>query len=335
MDLVERYLQAVRFWLPRKGQDDLVAELSEDLRCQVEEAEAALGRPLDKAETAALLRKTGDPLQVAAQYLAQGPLLPPPQAMMFRLVVKIVLLWILLPLTVVTAVPSALLSTHPLASMAGALVSYGFSAITALGCITLVFTLVAGTWRGAAPASTWDPLKLPPLRRAGDAKPISRVGSTFQVVFGLLFAGWWMEASTRLPLAWSTLTGPVWSAGPLWADFHGRWFLPILVLTLANVAVAAANLARPDWDRLHNAWGAASGILVAAMCLVTFTAHRPALLENLHTLQTIHMNITDSASLGLFVDEMIGLLLLIVGLSSLGAALSQTVRLTRSKHAPN
>jgi hypothetical protein len=31
MDLLERYLQAVRFFLPRKQQDDIIRELSENL----------------------------------------------------------------------------------------------------------------------------------------------------------------------------------------------------------------------------------------------------------------------------------------------------------------
>jgi len=34
MELVDRYLQAVRFWAP-KPQEDLIAELGEDLRSQI------------------------------------------------------------------------------------------------------------------------------------------------------------------------------------------------------------------------------------------------------------------------------------------------------------
>lgn len=30
MELQDRYLQAVRFWLPQEQQDDIIAELSED-----------------------------------------------------------------------------------------------------------------------------------------------------------------------------------------------------------------------------------------------------------------------------------------------------------------
>ena len=36
-ELLERYLQAVRFWLPKAQQEDILAELSEDLRSQIEE----------------------------------------------------------------------------------------------------------------------------------------------------------------------------------------------------------------------------------------------------------------------------------------------------------
>jgi hypothetical protein len=36
-DLLDRYLHAVRFWLPTSQQQDIVAELSEDLHAQIEE----------------------------------------------------------------------------------------------------------------------------------------------------------------------------------------------------------------------------------------------------------------------------------------------------------
>ena len=50
MALVDRYLHAVKFWLPRKQKDDIIAELSEDLRSQIEDREAELGHPLTDAE---------------------------------------------------------------------------------------------------------------------------------------------------------------------------------------------------------------------------------------------------------------------------------------------
>ena len=59
MDLIDRYLQAVKFWLPSEQKQDIVAELSEDLHSQVEDKESELGRPLSGAEVEAILKKGG------------------------------------------------------------------------------------------------------------------------------------------------------------------------------------------------------------------------------------------------------------------------------------
>ena len=60
MDLLERYLQAVKFFLPRPHQDDIVRELSEN-RIQIEDREEQLGRPLTEDEQADILRRHGHP----------------------------------------------------------------------------------------------------------------------------------------------------------------------------------------------------------------------------------------------------------------------------------
>jgi hypothetical protein len=59
MGLLERYLHAVRGYLPAATQDDIVAELGDDLRARFEERAAALGRPLTEDEEAELLRPYG------------------------------------------------------------------------------------------------------------------------------------------------------------------------------------------------------------------------------------------------------------------------------------
>ncbi len=50
MELIERYLHAVRQLLPRGQQDDMIRELGEDLRGQVEARQEALGRALTLEE---------------------------------------------------------------------------------------------------------------------------------------------------------------------------------------------------------------------------------------------------------------------------------------------
>ncbi len=72
MELIDRYLQAVKFWLPKNQKQDIVAELSEDLRSQVEDREAELGRPLNEAEVGRPAQATrppgagGEPVSAAA-----------------------------------------------------------------------------------------------------------------------------------------------------------------------------------------------------------------------------------------------------------------------------
>src|SRR5689334_21155144 len=71
MELLERYLQAVRFWLPRSQQHDMIEELRDDLRSQIEDREAELGRTLNDAELQAIIRQCGPPMLVASRYLPQ------------------------------------------------------------------------------------------------------------------------------------------------------------------------------------------------------------------------------------------------------------------------
>src|ERR1700760_4714877 len=98
MELLDRYLQAVEFWLPRKQQKDIIEELRDDLNSRIEEKESALGRPLNEGELILLLQQTGHPIRVAGRYLPQqqsliGPMLFP----IYKFVLKIVSLFYLLP----------------------------------------------------------------------------------------------------------------------------------------------------------------------------------------------------------------------------------------------
>ena len=43
MQLLDRYLEAMRFWLPESEQDDIINELSENIRAQVEAGKQSYG----------------------------------------------------------------------------------------------------------------------------------------------------------------------------------------------------------------------------------------------------------------------------------------------------
>jgi hypothetical protein len=77
MDYFERYLQAVRKYLPWQRQDDIIAELRANLEAQREEREAELGRPLTEGEMIDWLKELGAPLEMAGRYQPPRSLIGP------------------------------------------------------------------------------------------------------------------------------------------------------------------------------------------------------------------------------------------------------------------
>ncbi len=89
MELLDRYLKAVKFWLPSEQKQDIIAELSEDIRSQIEDKESELGRPLNDAEVEAILKKGGPPILVAQRYLPQRYLIGPALFPMYWFVLRL------------------------------------------------------------------------------------------------------------------------------------------------------------------------------------------------------------------------------------------------------
>jgi len=77
MELLDRYLHAVKFWLPKAQSQDILAELSEDIHSQIEEKETELGRKLNDSEVEAILKRLGRPVLVANRYAPQQYLIGP------------------------------------------------------------------------------------------------------------------------------------------------------------------------------------------------------------------------------------------------------------------
>src|SRR5689334_2913428 len=101
MELVERYLHAVKWWLPNAQKQDIVAELSEEIRSQIEDREAELGRPLNNLEVESILKGWGSPILVAERYLPQQHLIGPALFPIYRLVLKMAALYYLVPASLV------------------------------------------------------------------------------------------------------------------------------------------------------------------------------------------------------------------------------------------
>ena len=242
MDLVDRYLQAVKFWLPKKQKQDIIAELSEDLRSQIEDREAELGRKLNESEIATLLKQRGRPVLVANRFLPQESLIGPVLFPIYLLVLKIVAAFYMVPWTLVwigIAVSRAVRSGESLIPTIGLFwTAFWPMAFFMVGSITTVFAVLERVQAKSRFLEEWDPRKLPPVR---DPNRIPRANSIVEVVANMVFCIWLiggMWYQTVLHFSGVTIT-----LAPTWRYF----FWGFLLLGVGNTIASAVNLFRPYW----------------------------------------------------------------------------------------
>jgi len=245
MKLVERYLQAVRFWLPKQGKQDILEELAEDIRTDIESRQAALGRDLTDGEIAALLKERGRPILVANAYLPQRYLIGPVLFPIYAFVLKIVGLCYLVPFALVwigLLWNSAHHASHPgsywLAGAGAAWGSMWTAALSALGIATLIFAVLERVPDKAQLFEHWDPSKLPGLR---DPNRIPRMASAFELAVYLVLLTLW--AAKMAPLLLVDQPGLQLLVTPLWHTF----FWGLLAFLVALTGLAAGNVIRPYW----------------------------------------------------------------------------------------
>jgi hypothetical protein len=242
MELIDRYLQAVRFWLP-KSQHDLALELAEDLHSQVEAKEAELGRPLDEGEVSAILKECGNPIVVAGRLRPQDYLIGPMLFPAYRFILKMTLLWMMLPIFMFIVGPVQLVKTGSLgAAIASTIGTIWTGSFIAAGVITLVFVVIERTQTKLGLADKWDPRSLPPLQKP--ERKTSGAKAACELVFnGMAFA--WLLLVPYYPFLILGPAAAFLNAAPMWHTFYA----PVLLLTVASILRLIVILVRPQWVR--------------------------------------------------------------------------------------
>ncbi len=245
MDLLDRYLQAVKFWLPGKQRQDILAELSEDTRSEIEDKEGELGRPIGATELGAILTRWGHPMMVAERYLPQQSLIGPVLLPAYKLVLKILTLVWLVPRTLVWLGFVIFDPSYRTAdAVANGLTSTWVTALHLVVGVTAIFAVME--WRQVKSRAweTWTADQLLERQPARDPNEIPRSQSIAELVGGLIVVWWWLRlvgnpTSYRFADTFQITLWPLYS----WV------YWPILVFLLAGVALACVNLFRPWWTR--------------------------------------------------------------------------------------
>ena len=287
MDLLERYLQAVRKYLPwtlsRARQDDIIAELRANYESQLEEREGDLGRNLTEGEMIDWLKQLGNPMQVAGRYQPAQYLIGPTLFPMYLYVLRLATFWALIVgagvnlILVWTGVPNS-------GTIAGAIFVRGpgavFSAATWVTLIFAVLEYVFARYPHVLPRMDginidWSPSKLSPLeptRRQGRIQ-LTYAKFTAQVIFEWLFLGWLLLVPKYPflmfgPGAWYAQLGPFKLASVLWTFY---WV--VLAFNFVQVLWNTLDWTSGAWRRpsiLKPLFFKAGGLLTIGVLL---TAH--------------------------------------------------------------
>ncbi len=233
MDILESYLKAVKRCLPRAQSDDIIKELSDELRSQIDEQQSSLGRPFNDEEMMAFFKQHGDPMTVARRYRQDhhslslgweliGPELFPTYLMFLSFN---------LTLTIASVVVVSLFM-----HVAITLQAFIIPVLAQIICLTAVFTILNLIRRKFPQPWYYPPAELAPML------PISRWYSLVGLIMWATVAAWWL-AVPHFP---QLILGSGAAHLELASSWH-RFYVPMLLLVLASIFQRVLSLLRPTW----------------------------------------------------------------------------------------
>ncbi len=266
MDLVDSYMRAVAKALPEAQREDVIGELSEDIRSEMEDKQKELGRPLTEEEQEGLLRQRGNPLLLAARYRQEhrsvafgrqiiGPVL-------FPFYIKVLSFNLGLTFLVVAIIFAAL-------AVSGQKITFDNIVSTCLLQLSIQLSVVKhpDRWhvKGMGGKFRLD-LNIErdiQLRIERNIREVSRFDSVSILVACVVALGWMTEVR-HFPVLILGPAAAFLKLAPIWYQIY----FPIAALTAAEIVRASINLVRPDWVRFRAYYGVF--VQAAGLVLVYF-----------------------------------------------------------------
>jgi hypothetical protein len=292
MELLDRYLQAVKKHLPWQRQDDIIAELKANLESQLEDKEAELGRPLTQGEAEDWLKQLGPPIQVAARYQPQRYLIGPAVFPIYWYVLRLALTWASIIYSIVVVaqvfggqVPSGDSLLEAILRVPGVLLTTTVWVTLVFAVLEFVATHFPEKFKGfPVPSTEWSPASLPPVEKAAanGKKPRSYAQAVAEVIFGFLFLAWLL----LIPQHPYLIMGPgaaylrvsPFQLAPVWAQV----FLCLVAVNIVQMGWNVESLLRGRWQRpqpVKNIVIKAIGLIPLAVLLAA-RDHASVLLKN-------------------------------------------------------
>ena len=292
MDLLDRYLQAVKKHLPWQRQDDIIAELKANLESQLEDKEAELGRPLTALEADEWIKQLGSPIQVAAAYQPQRYLIGPAIFPTYWYVLRLATLWCTVIYSIVSAVQIFSGGIANGNEVLEAVLRLPGALITTVAWVTLIFAVIEygithsqTKWVPMVPpAVAWSPGNLPSFVKdpVTGKKPRSfaqavaeAVVEFFLLVWLLLIPGhpWVLLGPGAL-----YLQGSPFQLGPVFMQF----FWCVVALSVFQLGWRCLDLARGTWQNPRQAQKNVMQVvgLIPLVLLLTVPNHAAVVLKH-------------------------------------------------------
>jgi hypothetical protein len=255
MEMLDRYLEAVRKLLPWKRQDDIIAELRANLEAQLEDKETELGRPTTPQEAEAWLKDLGSPMQMAARYQSQQYLIGPRFFPIYWVVMRRALFWYSIAYAVVGVVQCAM-QERPLRALLGTAARLPLALAIVAGCVTVGFAVteflvMRFPERFGKARHEWSPASLPPVQRnpVASLRPRTKAKAIGELISGIILLIFWL-AVPRHPYL---IVGPAvqylhqvpFRLAPVWRQLY--WW--VVAQALVNIVWQAAELVLGTWQR--------------------------------------------------------------------------------------
>jgi hypothetical protein len=211
---------------------------------QVEEREAA--RPqTGRRRSRWILKKRGSPMRVASGYLPEQRLINPAMLPVYRLVLKIVLCWVYVPLFAFVFLGPVMAFARPGHALLVCVVEYWRAAFMTVGIVTAFFALLDRYQVKFQHAESWNPRKLPRIPGVQDTR--TRWNHLAGFIFGLAAAAFWASLMWQRS-EFSLSSGTRLILSPMCQQMY--W--PVLGLTLVSAFFDLVSALYPRWARVRS-----------------------------------------------------------------------------------
>ncbi len=263
MSWLNRYIAAVKSYLPTRQRDDVGDELQSLLQERFEAEAEALGRDLTDEEHIQLLSELDHPMRAAAAYQSRKTLISEALFPLYKQVLKWVFLALLVANIVIATLNALPLAEWPLTQLLNQFFAQlGHMFVYAFAYVTLLFYALDSVLRRKAFFSQWDPRSLPPLTRDNNVIPLHETIPA--IIATLVFLAIINQVQT--------IEIPLFNSG-YFLQFHHTLLSLVLwvnVLLVATLSLHCLHLFTPYWTQFKLGCNIALSIAAIMLFIALF-----------------------------------------------------------------